>query len=208
MAGAGAWESAPTGAVSGRRLRSSSTAVSQRRRRKPSAADRSKRLTRWHFTRTLGFHPEDPPGAKLSGKQIKFLVSGALVVVALIVWFAVVTGGASTSQAAYDISLKQFHAQSSQESGDDVRVHGKVEEGSIVQKAGSADVSFTLVDEGETLQVRYSTKNHGPIPDTFVDGANAIVTGSLDDSGVFQAHTLQAKCPSKYEGAKTETASK
>jgi cytochrome c-type biogenesis protein CcmE len=41
-----------------------------------------------------------------------------------------------------------------------------------------------------------------------VDGANAIVTGSIDDSGVFQANTLQAKCPSKYEGAKAETASR
>ena len=141
----------------------------------------------------------------MTGNQTKFLISGGLVVVALVVWFAFVTGGASTSQAAYDISLKEFRARSSQ-SGDDVRVRGKVQEGSILQKAGSADVSFTLIDEGETLPVRYSTKDHGPIPDTFVDGANAIVTGSLDDAGTFQAHTLQAKCPSKYEGAKAETA--
>ena len=70
-----------------------------------------------------------------------------------------------------------------------------------MQRAGSADVAFTLFEGAQTMPVRYSTKEHGPIPDTFVDGANAIVTGSLDDSGVFQAHTLQAKCPSKYEGA-------
>lgn len=140
----------------------------------------------------------------MSGKQVKFLISGGLIVVALIIWFAFITGSATTSQAAYDISLKEFRAHGSGD--DDVRVRGMVEEGSILQKAGSAEMTFTMADEGESLKVRYSSKDHGPIPDTFVDGAAAIVTGSLDDSGVFQAHTLQAKCPSKYEGAKAETA--
>lgn len=147
-------------------------------------------------------------GEELSGKQVKFLVSGSFIVVALCVWFVFVAGGASTSQAAYDISLKEFRADGQPGRDEDVRVRGKVEEGSIVMKPGSADVSFTLVDEGQTLKVKYSTIDHGPIPDTFVDGANAIVTGSLDESGTFQAHTLQAKCPSKYEGAKAETAAK
>lgn len=141
----------------------------------------------------------------MSGRQIKFLISGALVVIALVSWFAFVAGGASTSGAAYDISVKEFR---SHHDDGDVRVRGKVEEGSIVQRAGSAEVSFTLVDTGESLHVRYSTRVGGPIPDTFVDGANAIVTGTLDDSGVFQAHTLQAKCPSKYDGAQEKAASR
>ena len=144
----------------------------------------------------------------MTGKQMKFLISGCLIVLALVAWFAVVTGGASTSQAAYDISLKDFRAKPGHSDNDDVRVRGKVEEGSIVMKPGSADVSFNLIDGTEVLTVRYSTKDHGPIPDTFVDGANAIVTGAIDESGVFQAHTLQAKCPSKYEGAKAETAAR
>ena len=142
----------------------------------------------------------------MSGRQIKFVISGALVVLALVSWFAFVAGGASTSGAAYDISVKEFRGR--RDDGSDVRVRGKVEEGSIVQRAGSADVSFTLVDAGETLKVHYSTRDGGPIPDTFVDGANAIVTGTLDDSGVFKAHTLQAKCPSKYDGAQEKTAAR
>jgi cytochrome c-type biogenesis protein CcmE len=144
----------------------------------------------------------------MSGKQIKFLVSGALIVVSLVVWFAFVAGGAATSGAAYDISLKEFRSRGSSISGEDVRLRGKVEEGSIVQRPGSAELTFSLADEGQTLKVRYSTKEHGPIPDTFVDGAACIVTGSVGDDGVFQAHTLQAKCPSKYEGAQAETAAK
>ena len=146
--------------------------------------------------------------ADVSGKQTKFLLSGALIVIAIIVWFAFVTGGASTSVAAYDISLKEFRTMPASARADDVRVRGKVEEGSIVQKPGSAEVVFRIIEGAEILQVHYSAKESGPIPDTFVDGANAIVTGTLDDAGIFQAHTLQAKCPSKYEGATPEKASR
>jgi len=142
----------------------------------------------------------------VSGRQIKFLLSGVLVVIAIVSWFAFVAGGASTSGAAYDISLKEFRSR--HDDGGDVRVRGKVEEGSIVQRPGSAEVTFTLVDTGESLRVRYSTRDGGPIPDTFVDGANAIVTGTLDESGLFHAHTLQAKCPSKYDGAQEKTAAR
>jgi len=144
----------------------------------------------------------------LSGKQTKFLISGALIVFALIVWFAFVTGGASTSAAAYDISLQEFRSGRARGPDEDVRIRGKVEEGSIVQRPGSAEITFRLVDGPETLTVRYSSKDNGPVPDTFVDGANAIVIGALDADGVFRAHTLQAKCPSKYEGAQAEQASR
>lgn len=146
-------------------------------------------------------------GRSLSPKQIKFVLSGALIVVALVIWFALVAGGAATTVAAYDISLKEFQEHAASARDDDVRVRGKVEEGSIVQRPGSAEVTFRLVDGAENLTVRYSSREHGALPDTFVDGANAIVTGSLDAQGVFQAHTLQAKCPSKYEGAQAENAS-
>lgn len=144
----------------------------------------------------------------LSVKQIKFLISGSLVVVGLIVWFAFVAGGAATSMAAYDISLAEFRTKGAAASNDDVRVRGKVEEGSIVQVPGSAEVTFRLVDGQDVLTVHYSSRESGPVPDTFVDGANALVTGSIGPDGVFQAHTLQAKCPSKYEGAQAEQASR
>ena len=42
---------------------------------------------------------------------------------------------------------------------------------------------------------------HGIIPDTFVDGADVVVEGALSTDGTFDAHTLLAKCPSKYESA-------
>ena len=143
----------------------------------------------------------------MTSKQVKFLITGVLIVAALVIWFAFVAGGASTSGAVYDISLKEFRSRAT-DSDEDARVRGKVEEGSILQRPGSAELTFTLVDGAETLRVHYSTKEHGPVPDTFVDGANAIVTGSLGDDGVFRASTLQAKCPSKYEGPQTASTAK
>ena len=39
----------------------------------------------------------------------------------------------------------------------------------------------------------------GPRPDLLKDEAQAIITGSLDENGVFQASELLLKCPSKYQ---------
>ena len=59
------------------------------------------------------------------------------------------------------------------------------------------DVGFNMTDGEATLAVYY----RGIIPDTFVDGADVVVEGQLQPDGVFAAHTLLAKCPSKYESA-------
>ncbi len=79
------------------------------------------------------------------------------------------------------------------------RVNGKVTEGSIVRQASGQDVTFVMNDGTSSLAVRY----HGIIPDTFVDRADVVVEGQLLDNDVFEAHTLLAKCPSKYEAADT-----
>ncbi|MBI2830604.1 MAG: cytochrome c maturation protein CcmE, partial [Chloroflexi bacterium] len=36
------------------------------------------------------------------------------------------------------------------------------------------------------------------IPDTFKPGAEIVIEGTLDASGVFQARKLMPKCPSRY----------
>ena len=69
----------------------------------------------------------------------------------------------------------------------------------LVINSGSSSLKFALVDpdSGATVPVVY----HGVIPDTFVDDAAVVVEGRLQDDGAFTAHTLLAKCPSKYESA-------
>ncbi|NMD27519.1 MAG: cytochrome c maturation protein CcmE, partial [Chloroflexi bacterium] len=46
-----------------------------------------------------------------------------------------------------------------------------------------------------TISVHYK----GPRPDLLKDEAQAIMTGALDEAGVFQVSELLLKCPSKYE---------
>jgi cytochrome c-type biogenesis protein CcmE len=90
-------------------------------------------------------------------------------------------------------------------SGQKIRLGGKVQKGTILQKKGTLDYKFEIrpVDEmlkfpearGKTVTVAYT----GIVPDTFKDDANVIVGGSLGTDGTFQAQDLIAKCPSKYE---------
>ena len=45
---------------------------------------------------------------------------------------------------------------------------------------------------------------NGPKPDLLRDEAQAIMTGQIDESGVFYADELLLKCPTKYEDAVPE----
>jgi len=81
--------------------------------------------------------------------------------------------------------------------GEGVRLAGWVKDGSIVGSALDGEISFTITDGERHLQVRYA----GQIPDTFENGAEVIVEGVFRAQPVFQAATMLAKCPSKYEAA-------
>jgi cytochrome c-type biogenesis protein CcmE len=42
---------------------------------------------------------------------------------------------------------------------------------------------------------------YGPIPDLLQNEAQAIITGKVLASGVFEADEILLKCPTKYEGS-------
>jgi cytochrome c-type biogenesis protein CcmE len=65
----------------------------------------------------------------------------------------------------------------------------------------SAD--FVMADGDAKIPVHYE----GLVPDTFKDNSQVVVEGNLNPERTsFRAHTLLAKCPSKYESQfKTET---
>ncbi len=56
---------------------------------------------------------------------------------------------------------------------------------------------FTISDGGHTLPVVYS----GIVPDIFRPGITVVVEGHYTGQGPFQAQTLLAKCPSKFQAA-------
>ena len=80
-----------------------------------------------------------------------------------------------------------------------MRVSGNVDGGSIVRLTGQTQ--FMLVEEGKTLPVTYVGAD--PLPDTFKDGAQALVEGKMGSDGHFVAESVQSKCASKYEAAPT-----
>jgi cytochrome c-type biogenesis protein CcmE len=102
----------------------------------------------------------------------------------------------------YFHTVDEFHAMP-HDAGGSFRVNGKVRQGSIERLPSGQDVRFVMTGSASSLPVAY----HGIIPDTFVDGADVTVEGSLTSAGTFAATNLMAKCPSKYEAAASERAS-
>jgi cytochrome c-type biogenesis protein CcmE len=76
-----------------------------------------------------------------------------------------------------------------------MRVSGNVRAGSITHVDGH--VNFVLEENGKALPVSYVGSD--PLPDTFKDGAQALVEGRLMPQGEFVAQEVQAKCASKYQ---------
>ena len=120
-----------------------------------------------------------------------FIGAGMLVSMILLVWV-----GTRGSGFSYYLSVSEFLAAPDR-ADDGFRINGKVVQGSIRRHATGEDVEFTMTDGEAALAVDY----HGIIPDTFVDGADVVVQGRLQEDGSFAAHKLLAKCPSKYESA-------
>jgi len=77
-----------------------------------------------------------------------------------------------------------------------VRVAGVVQN-SVVNDDAHQQMRFTIADGSQTLQVVYS----GIVPDIFRPGITVVVEGLYTGHGPFQAQTLLAKCPSKFQSA-------
>lgn len=79
------------------------------------------------------------------------------------------------------------------------RVAGDVEAGSIRRSVGR--VEFRLQQGADTVPVVYTGVE--PLPDTLVDGAQAVADGRFEN-GTFHAEFVQAKCASKYEAMEAQ----
>ena len=123
---------------------------------------------------------------------------GTLSVFAALAWF-ISAGTAGEGTFRYYASVADYVAAGDGDSGASLRglrVHGFVQDGSILKNLPEGYVEFTLGDGSESiLAVRYEGID---VPDLFKDGAEVVVEGHQRD-GVFVADRLMAKCPSKYE---------
>jgi cytochrome c-type biogenesis protein CcmE len=125
----------------------------------------------------------------LKGK-IKFIV--AIVVIALTVSYLVYGGVKDTM--VYYLTVQELKDQVPSVYDSRVRVSGKVVPGTII-KDEDGGLEFQLTEGAQTIDVEYN----GIVPDIFADDVEAVVEGVYARNDVFEADTLLAKCPTKYE---------
>ncbi len=78
-----------------------------------------------------------------------------------------------------------------------VRLGGTVAPGTVRWDEAHRHLSFVITDGASTLPVRYT----GVVPDIFAEGRQVVVEGGIARDGAFDATTLLAKCPTKYNPA-------
>jgi cytochrome c-type biogenesis protein CcmE len=122
----------------------------------------------------------------------KFIV-GSFVIIATLAVLAYV---GYTQSKTYYHTISEVSSMQGSLLQQRMRVSGNVRAGSIQHVDGHLD--FVLEEEGKTMRVTYT--GNDPLPDTFKDGAQALVEGHLSN-GRFEAEQVQAKCASKYEAA-------
>jgi cytochrome c-type biogenesis protein CcmE len=127
----------------------------------------------------------------------KFII-GAAIIVGAVIWLAF--SGFNESKAYYK-TVDELMAMKDEAHHVRLKVAGDVVKGSIERQGRS--VQFKIEQKGIVVPVNYVGDE--TLPDTFVDGVQAVVEGKYDTSGVFQADKIQAKCASKYQ-AKQKTA--
>ena len=120
----------------------------------------------------------------------RFVVA-SLLIVGLLVWLGI--SGVQESKTYY-LTIPELLAQT-EPAPAKVRVAGDVVAGSVRREGRR--VRFQLRQDEHRLEVVYEGSE--PLPDTFVDDAQAVVTGRYSSEHVFHARQVQAKCASKYE---------
>ena len=131
----------------------------------------------------------------MNSNKLKFVI-GTLVIVAAVIVLAV-QGMKEDDTMSYSKSVSEVQMLGSQAQSLTLKVNGDLKKGSIVRN--NLDLDFVITEGNSELSIHYIGKD--PIPDTFNNDmeAEVIVSGRLQQDGIFNAERIQAKCASKYE---------
>ena len=130
----------------------------------------------------------------MTAKTTRVLVS------VLVIGGAVVALLATTMResAHYYKYVDEVMPNATQWYGENLQLHGYVEDGSILRRPNTLDYRFT-VKRGDSVVLASYT---GVVPDTFKGGAEVVLKGRLAADGFHvEPNGVVAKCPSKYEAA-------
>jgi cytochrome c-type biogenesis protein CcmE len=157
-----------------------------------------------------------PPGLARGGARWKFWFGGLLIAAAVVYLIA-----SSTSAAAqYYLTVDELRAEPAAAQGRDLKISGAVDGETITYDPATLTLRFAIANvPGDLDEIekagglaavlhqavsnpqagRLMVEYVGPKPDLLRHEAQAIVTGRLDESGVFHADELLLKCPTRYE---------
>lgn len=145
------------------------------------------------------------------------LIVGVVIIIAAVVYLV---ASSTLSQSQYFMTVEELQSNQAEYVGKNVRMSGVVLGDSIVYDPQTLDLTFQVAQipgdhrvieqmGGMSVVLAQAAQDPtlpkmtihyvGPRPDLLKDEAQAIVTGSLDENGVFQASELLLKCPSKYQ---------
>ncbi len=155
--------------------------------------------------------------------KLKFLIGGALILAAAV--YLIVSSMGQGSQ--YYLTVEELVERKAEMTGKPARVSGVVLGDSIQYDDENLVLQFDVahipgdMDEIEaaggiamvlhnasldTSLAKVTVVYEGVRPDLLKNEAQAIMTGRLDEQGVFHADELLLKCPTKYEEAVPEQA--
>lgn len=153
----------------------------------------------------------------------KFVIGGLLILGAVV--FLIWSSTAATSE--YFLTVNELEAKGANVVGRNLRVSGAVIGDTIQYDPQTLTLTFEVAhvpgdqalieNEGglaealhqavmDPSRARLKIVYVGPKPDLLRHEAQAIVTGTLGEDGVFYADELLLKCPTKYEEAVPEQA--
>lgn len=142
--------------------------------------------------------------------RLKFLIGGALMLAAIA--YLVISGTAAG--ARYFITVEEL-AVNPEYAGQTVRISGAVIGDTIEYDSENLVLDFTIahipteyddlarvlheaVINPDAIRLPVHMENE-VMPDLLQDEAQAILTGTIGEDGVFHATELLLKCPSRYE---------
>jgi cytochrome c-type biogenesis protein CcmE len=128
---------------------------------------------------------------------------GLMIVVPLVMAGAAVAGvvlAGMKDNAIYSKPVDELVAQKSKFTGRPVRAEGMLVHGSLTKREKPCEYRFTIEKNGVAVPIRFA---QCIVPDTFRDVAGmdvgVTVEGEILADNSFEATSVLAKCPSKYE---------
>jgi len=164
--------------------------------------------------------PQDFTPAPRKRRPPKFILGGILLVGGIL--FLIITSLNASAQYFLTVDEVVARSRAGELEGRNIRVSGAVVGDSIHYDIDSLELSFTIAhlpadnqlvaQEGGLAQALYKAVNdpartrldvvyNGPVPDLLQNESQAILTGRVLSSGVFEADEILLKCPTKYEGS-------